>query len=94
MKILIVRLFPYELKIDGYNVQEIGLAKALINKGHECDIVLYTPSKERIQKIKVENGTIKVFWVKGINFLKNGIYGEKIIKLAEEYDIVQSSEYD
>ncbi len=32
MKILIVRLFPYEININSYNVQEIGLAKALIRK--------------------------------------------------------------
>ena len=45
MKILIVRLFPDELNINNYNVQEIGLAKALVKKGHVCDIVLYTNKK-------------------------------------------------
>ncbi len=30
----------------------------------------------------------------GFNFFKNGLYGNKIIKLAKKYDIVQSSEYD
>ena len=94
MKILIVRLYPYELKIDGYNVQEIGLAKALTNKGHQCDIVLYTSSNERVQEIKTDGGLIKIFWIKGINFLKNGMYGNKIINLAKQYDIIQSSEYD
>lgn len=41
MKILIIRTFPDILDIQSYNVQEIGLAKALIRKGHTCDIALY-----------------------------------------------------
>lgn len=95
MKILIARLFPYEINIKSYNVQEIGLAKALIKKGHQCDIVFYTKGKERKEKIEIDNEKyITVFWINGINFLKNGLYGNKIVKLAKSYDIVQSSEYD
>ena len=41
MKILIVRTFPDILNLNSYNVQEVGLAKALTLKGHQCDIVLY-----------------------------------------------------
>ena len=55
MKILIVRLFPDELNINNYNVQEIGLAKALVKKGHVCDIVLYTNKKENMQHIKLNS---------------------------------------
>ncbi len=95
MKILIVRLFPDEVNINNYNLQEIGLAKALVRKGNQCDIVYYTKGKDRQEKIKVdENKEINIFWTKGFNFLKNGLYGNKIIKLANDYDIVQSSEYD
>ena len=58
MKILIVRLFPDELNINNYNVQEIGLAKALVKKGHVCDIVLYTNKKENyIQEIEIDKKT-------------------------------------
>ena len=46
MKILIVRTFPDVLKIDSYNVQEIGLARALTMRGHQCDIVLYNGENE------------------------------------------------
>ena len=41
MKILIVRSFPDILNLNAYNVQEIGLAKALTRRGQECGIVLY-----------------------------------------------------
>lgn len=94
MKILIVRLFPYEININNYNVQEIGLAKALVRKGHKCDIVFYTKGLEREEEIEVEDKSIKIYWVKGKNILKNGWYGNKIIELSKNYDIVQSSEYD
>lgn len=95
MKILIIRLFPYEINFNSYNIQEIGLAKALIKKGNQCDIVFYTKGKERKEKIEVIKGKyITIFWMRGINFFKNGLYGKKLINLAENYDIVQSSEYD
>lgn len=95
MKILIVRLFPYEININNYNVQEIGLAKALIRKGHQCDIVFFTKGEDRKQKIYLKSGKyITIYWIRGINLLKNGLYGNKIIKLAKNYDIIQSSEYD
>ena len=41
MKILIIRTFPNKLNLNSYNVQEIGLAKALTVKGHCCDVILY-----------------------------------------------------
>ncbi len=94
MKILIVRLFPYEIDITNYNVQEIGLAKALIKKGNQCDIVLFTKTRTKIEKLKVENGEINIFWMKALNFFKNGIYGKELLELTKKYDIVQSSEYD
>ena len=46
MKILIVRTFPDILNLNSYNVQEVGLAKALTLKGHQCDIVLYMESMQ------------------------------------------------
>ena len=50
MKILIVRTFPDFLDPGKYNVQEIGLAKALTRAGHEVGIVLYNgKNKDRIK---------------------------------------------
>ena len=51
MKILIVRSFPDILNLNAYNVQEIGLAKALTSKGLECGIVLYNGGqKDRTER--------------------------------------------
>lgn len=94
MRILIVRLFPYEININNYNVQEIGLAKSLVKEGNQCDIVLYTNGKEREETINIDNKKISIFWLRGYNFLKNGLYGHKLLELAKKYDVIQSSEYD
>lgn len=94
MKILIVRTFPNEIDINSYNVQEIGLAKALTRKGHQCDIVLYTNHEEKEEQLNVEGSTITIYWMKGVNFFKNLLWSSKLIKLAKKYDIVQSCEYD
>ncbi|MBN1363694.1 MAG: glycosyltransferase family 4 protein [Syntrophaceae bacterium] len=96
MKILIVRMYQDVLKISNYNSQEIGLAKALIRKGHHCDIVLYTDKKEvSIQKINMENGkTITIYWMPGKKILKNCIYDKRLYELAKKYDVIQSTEYD
>lgn len=94
MKILIVRTFPNEIDINSYNVQEIGLAKALTKKGHQCDIVLYTSHAEREEEINIDGSIITIYWMRGINLFKNLIWSSRVIKLALKYDIVQSSEYD
>lgn len=94
LKILIVRTYPNEINIKNYNVQEIGLAKALTTDGHQCDIVLYTEKEERTEQINVEDKQITIYWMKGTNILKNLFWPNKIFKLIEKYDIVQSCEYD
>lgn len=94
MKILIVRLYPTEPKLNLYNIQEIGLAKALIDTGNKCDIVFYSKREERVQEIEYKEDKIKIYWLKGKNILKNAFFGNKIVKLSKNYDIVQTSEYD
>jgi glycosyltransferase involved in cell wall biosynthesis len=96
MKILIVRMYQDVLNISSYNSQEIGLAKALIRKGHHCDIVLYSDKKEiNIQKINIENGkATTIYWMPGRKILKNCIYDKRLYELVKEYDVIQSTEYD
>lgn len=96
MKILIVRLFPDELNINNYNVQEVGLAKALVKKGHICDIVLYTNNKENyIQEIEAEkNKKITIYWIKGKKFLGNAFFDKELKNIINNYDIIQSGGYD
>lgn len=52
MKFLIVRTYPSEMNIETYNVQEIGLAKAIIRKGYDCDVALFTKSNSHMDRRK------------------------------------------
>ena len=79
MKILIVRTFPSVINLNNYNVQEIGLAKALTRQNQECGIVFYNgnnPDREEKIIVDCENGKreITVFYLGAYNFLKNGIF--------------------
>ena len=98
MKILIVRTFPNFLDASKYNIQEIGLAKALVKAGHEVGIVLYNgKNKDTIKKISVpcENETreITVYYLQGWNFFKNGIF-PSLKKVVQQYEVIQVHEYD
>ena len=78
MKILIVRSFPDILNLNAYNVQEIGLAKALTRKGLECGIVLYNGGqKDRTERYAfLRDGkeySFTIYWLRGFSFFKNGI---------------------
>lgn len=95
MKILMVRMWPYELDINNYNCQETGLAKALISKGHTCDIVLYWGGTPHTDTIRTDVGKpITIYYLNAKNILKNAFYGDELYKLIDNYDIVQTSEYD
>ena len=91
MKILIVRTWPDQLNINSYNVQEIGLAAALIRAGQQCDIVFYL--EKGSSKIEKRTDGITIYWRRGINILKNGFF-PGIRKIMYGYDVVQVHEYD
>lgn len=98
MKVLIVRTYPNKLNIDSYNVQEVGLAKALIRAGHICDIVLYNGALEdTVQhctfRYADKDYSYDIYWLKGYNFLKNG-YMPSLYKVILNYDVIQVDEYD
>lgn len=98
MKILIIRTFPDKLNLKNYNVQEVGLAKALILKGHVCDIVLYNgKEKDSEQEYKfIDHGKkygFKIYWLHGYNFLKNG-FMSSVKKIIPQYDVIQVHEYE
>lgn len=96
MKILVIRTHPTEININTYNVQEIGLAKALIAKGHTCDIMLYTSGTSRVETLCNDNGkNITLFWKHGRNFFWQGLYNKnELMDLACQYDIIQVNEYN
>lgn len=98
MKILIVRTFPSIMNFKQYNVQEIGLAKALVRKGYECGIVFYNgKNKDEVEYIPVEcdgqTRNITVYKLHGYNILKNGFF-PSLRKITKEYDVLQVHEYD
>lgn len=96
MKILIIRNFPsyMSVKNNTYNIQEVGLAKALVRKGHICDIVFWTDKEEEIVEVPVDNmRTVRVFYRHGKNILKNAIYLQ-CDELFARYDILQPCEYN
>lgn len=96
MKILIIRNFPsyMAVKNNTYNIQEVGLAKALVRKGHHCDIIFWTDKEEETVDVPVDKvGTVHVFYRRGKTMLKNTVYLE-CNELFEQYDILQPCEYN
>ena len=98
MKVLIVRTFPDVLNLNTYNVQEIGLAKALACKGVVCGVVLYAgrhKEREEIYEFErdAESHSFKIYWLKGWGFFKNG-FMPSVYRLVKEYDVLQVHEYD
>ena len=77
MKVLIVRPFPSLLDVrqNTYNIQEVGLAKALSKRGCQVDLLFWTDQEENDVTISVDGGTdVHVFYRKAISALKNAWY--------------------
>lgn len=93
MKILYVRSGPYELSFNSYNLQEVGLAKSLCNKGFDVDILYYS-KKNYDQELVYYGKTIRILWRKGIKLLRSGIYPSILKKsFLKQYDYIIASEY-
>ena len=98
MKVLIVRTFPDILNLNTYNVQEIGIAKALASRGITCGVVLYAgKSEERKELYRFEKDgkefSFFVYHLKGFSVFKNG-FMPAVYRLMREYDVLQVHEYD
>lgn len=77
-----------------YNIQEIGLAKALIRKGHICDIVFWTDKSPETVSYKFDGDKeLKIFYLNGKNILNNAIY-KGLDELIAQYDIIQPAEHN
>lgn len=98
MNILIVRSSANKVNKNGYNLQEIGLGKAFVDKGINCDII-YSNLKEKSYKEEIyvsDNGCkLNIFWTRLIfKLLNNGFYKELFNKrFFEKYDYVILSDY-
>ena len=96
MKILIVRPWPSVLDVtkNTYNIQEVGLAKALVKRGHPTDILFWTDGDEMTVKVEVEGAKpIHVFYRHGKALLKN-VWFKGQEKLFARYDVLQTAEYN
>ena len=96
MKILIIRSYPSYMDVEKntYNIQEVGLAKALVRKGHVCDIIFWTDREERNMTIPVDGkGNITIYYKHGITALKNTVF-TGCDSLFEQYDVLQAAEYN
>ncbi len=95
MNILIIRNYPsrMDVKHNSYNIQEVGLAKALVRRGHTCDIVFWSETPETV-KLSFDDGKeITVYYRTGRNILKNALFHE-LDDLIEQYDVIQPCEYN
>lgn len=95
-KVLILRNFASEVNIDSYNLQEIGMGKAFVKRGMDCDVVYYN-NKENFQETiyTFKGSSLTVKWTKGIKFMSNSIYYSLLSKKKlNKYDIVISTEYN
>ncbi|MDP4145741.1 MAG: glycosyltransferase family 4 protein [Bacillota bacterium] len=97
MKILIIRNNANEVDLETYNLQELGLAKALVLSGHTCDIVYYTRERNQgIQVVDIGDGkSVTIFWCRAIKVLNNAIYFS-LFKgcFFDNYDVIQTIEYN
>ena len=76
MKVLIVRAFPnvIDLKKNCYNHQEVGLASAFLELGHEAGIVYYGGSRSWDDVYHTIHGDIHIFYRKAKVLLKEGYF--------------------
>ena len=96
MKILIIRPWPSLLDVtkNTYNIQEVGLAKALVKRGHPTDILFWTDGDEMTVEVEAEGGKpIRVFYRHGKVLLKNVWFSGQDALFAQ-YDVLQTAEYN
>ena len=94
MRILIVRPSPNKMSLNTYNLQEVGLAKALIRKGFLCDVMYYCGREmDHVEILDFDdNLKLNILWLHGIGILREGIY-PSLKKYAGNYDIIQVGGY-
>lgn len=95
MKVLIVRPSANKMNLKTYNLQEVGLAKALVRRGHSCDVMYYGGNeKDHFETIRFDDDKhqIRILWIRGFSFLREGYY-PTLKKYVKDYDIIQVGGY-
>lgn len=97
VNILIVRNAANKVNPNSYNLQEIGLGRALIKKNINCDIV-YSNDKGKSYKEEIDRKgdiSLNILWTKvSCKIFNNAIYSELLKKnFYDKYDVVILTEY-
>lgn len=95
-KILLVRSAPYDLDINTYNVQEVGLGKAFCELGYDFDFISFKRKAPFNESVFYDNGKCKARLIeKGrLRFDRCGINLQLCNRdFLSQYDMVISSEY-
>ncbi len=96
MKLLYLRNGPYKPQITCYNMQEIGLCKALSDYGWNCDILYYSDDdrNEDVFYNEQKQTKVKILWRQGLKILRTGIYPSILKKnILNQYDLIITTEY-
>ncbi len=84
MRIVIVRTSTHIVNLETYNCQELGLAKALIRKGHEAFIITPDKKTEHLQ-IPVEGKKdVAVYKVKFFSLNKAVCWHQNVTKILNQ----------
>lgn len=95
MNVLVIRTTATEVIPKQYNLQEIGLARALVREGHTCSIVYYSrASSSRVETMIVPGGQIDIYYMPARNILGSAWFGNEVDELVKRCDVIQVSEYD
>lgn len=94
MRILILRTAANKLDAATYNLQEVGLAKALVKKGHICDVAYSCEREEdHIEKLDIGDGLgVNIIWLKCRNLFGEGLF-KNLEKYVGNYDVIQIGGY-
>ena len=96
-KVLVVRSTATDLDIKGYNVQQVGLGKAFVDKGYDYDFITFKKDKQdRKTFVFYENNGCKAQCIEKprFRFLRWGINTEICKKeFLDNYDLIICQEY-
>lgn len=91
-RIALIRSASSKVSKNGYNIQEIGLAKELARLGMRVHVFLISDTGKTYYEDIDNEGMIRVFWLKGYKIPgQQGFYPE-MLKILDEnvYDLIQA----
>ena len=93
-KVLYMRSGPYKPDINMYNMQELGVAKALLKKGISTDVMYYSDISKVETYRETESAKIRIIWEKGYKILRTGFYPRLLKKsVLGAYDLIVLTEF-